>query len=623
MPQDTGPHILKYLLRLSAWEFDISATPEDIRKLVCETIRKYPSYDHAGGILPADANEQPTSGQMSPEPDKSSGVDNKKFVVLSLEEMVELASSSKAALVSVFWCDLQSLLTDMLTNLSFGRHPRDNRHIIVNLYASSIARDIVKPFPTIDFDSLIWVTPQLRTRGTVSIYNVPQSSKSQEWHLKTNNHIQVQLVAPPAVDGDPFEAQQLKPPTYLSHIPHVDLGRLGHCDKPMNLLLFFPRMMHRNTHGQHITWIGASEQRDLWNHVILPALVQCHAKGQEPYVVSTVEEHRARHGPTKTTYSQVQANDIPRFVYNMRKIISNNHLDGDDSLAHFGSFFFVLEGRGFKNLTMQELKSAKRVQDDTEEQLKCHTEEGLQAQETRQRRLAEIAHFRARQDTLYMGDEEDLPPPADDNAYRLVPEDCPDLAVDNTSPMAKLERAFPFLDIPFMKNRELSRGEFYLDFGVSFHPSGEQTGLWKTDALGLSFQKAGIANPNVKEKNTLQEACSMIGSPDYLCTMKTGIFYRQDYCLEHEIIRSFGKNYDLFKERDAAHLTGKFFTEIDKLIALYEGEEKANIPAENLGLFKGRLGVRIEHRVTAAVALDILENCLWQVRDVHCARRID
>ena len=80
--------------------------------------------------------------------------------------------------------------------------------------------------------------------------------------------------------------------------------------------------------------------------------------------------------------------------------------------------------------------------------------------------------------------------------------------------------------------------------------------------------------------------------------------YRQQYCLDFQIIRSVGKNYDLFTERDAYCNTTKYSSEIERLIRLYN---------EETGEGKGRLGARLEHRMTAETAKDILDNCTWRV----------
>lgn len=114
----------------------------------------------------------------------------------------------------------------------------------------------------------------------------------------------------------------------------------------------------------------------------------------------------------------------------------------------------------------------------------------------------------------------------------------------------------------------------------------------------------------------------MSGKPDQRYIEETGIIYRQDYCLAFEVVRSYGKNYDLFEENQAAHFTEKFTKPIDNLVKLHEDHLPSAGQAPHQAGFKGRFGVRTEYRMTAAGVKDLIENRLWQASAARLPRHV-
>lgn len=488
----------------------------------------------------------------------------------------------------------------------FGKDPRDNRNIVVDMYPDAVSVDIVKPDAAVDFDSLAWVTHHLKFLAVLSIFNIPPPD-AQNWHIKTDNHIKVRLIAPPQVGADPLDGQYLEPPTSLCKIPHILLGQLGNCEKKIYLFVFFPRMLHRSKSATPDSYLPYGTQKLLWDHVIIPAIAACRHTGQDMQTPASVDEQHDKHGRNASRFSLISPNDVDRFVATMRKII---HVD--PKLQIFGSFFYLVEGRGFKGLTTQVLKSTARRQQEAKVQRNRRREEAKKRAQESQRCLTEIKEYHARQNSSYRGDTAAQPRsrmghmPA--TTHRLVPDVCPELSVDEKTCWEMLWASIP-LDPDYMQ----STGELFLDLAVSFHPPDAYVGVWDPGALMHTFRKAGIKKPTVYYKNTLKDAVALTGCPEPSVSAQTGIIYCQAYIGAFEKIRSYNRNYDFFSESDAAQNTKAFFTEVDKLINICESQLASPDQPKHAADYQGRFGVRIEYRMTVASAKDLVHNCLWQV----------
>ena len=480
----------------------------------------------------------------------------------------------------------------------------------MDIYRDAISSQSVKPQALIDFDSLIWVTYRLKFLAPLSVLNIPPPP-SQKWHIHKDNHVKVRLVAPPGAYSDEPRGQYLQPRTSLCKIPHICLGQIGSCEAKLHLLLFFPRMLHYSKKGTADSLIPYAAQQQLWNRVIIPAIAACRQPGQETSTPASVEEQYARHGRKSAKFSSIQPNNIDRFVTKMRTTIR-----AECDLQMFGSFFYVVDGRGFKHLTSQVVKSAARQKRDADSQEKIRKQEAHHTQQASQRYREQIERAMARQQEHYRGGAAEQPilqsyhAPA--TMHRLVPEQCPKLSIDDRSCWSKLTSAFP-LDFDFMADRAACGGELFLDLAVSFHPPDAYVGVWKPEPLMCTFQKGGIRKPRIYYKNSLKHAGAVTGVTDESVAEQTGIIYCQAYIGAFERIRSYKKDYDFFSEIDAAQTSKAFFTEVDKLISICEDQLPSDDQPDHASDYRGRFGVRIEYRMTAASAKDLVETSLWQV----------
>ena len=206
---------------------------------------------------------------------------------------------------------------------------------------------------SIDIDSIIWVTRKLVCSNSVGVYLTPIYDGKSGIHK--HNHVYVEILIPQSEEDQRalgHRTEWLSKKFPLSAIPHTTIGQLasstGHV---LWIYIFFPRMIHRSPHNGRRMNIMSKDVLDLfWEEIFLPAIYGSSTESSAPYYSESLEEARYKQrgssGGRKTLpISNTAFMDIQR---RMKEFILE-HADADCS--RYGSFFFVVEGKGIKLLT--------------------------------------------------------------------------------------------------------------------------------------------------------------------------------------------------------------------------------------------------------------------------------
>ncbi|KAG1793366.1 uncharacterized protein HD556DRAFT_1238096 [Suillus plorans] len=230
----------------------------------------------------------------------------------------------------------------------YGADPIGSQRIILDL-------ELDLQFPrkitiSVDIDSYIWVTHDFRPALSMGIYLAPVID--QQVPIHKHNHIYVDILMPQSTEDQGLDGTQREEwwtkSIPLSSIPHVPFGVLSTANHTSNLLLCFPRMIHNRVNSSRRATRIPLDVIDLfWNEVVLPSISLEAPTSSLPYVDTTVHEirYKSRKGgssrrPKAIPFSQVAFKKIQK---HMRTLV-----DQSPMLASYGSFFFVLEGKGIK-----------------------------------------------------------------------------------------------------------------------------------------------------------------------------------------------------------------------------------------------------------------------------------
>ncbi|KAG2352839.1 hypothetical protein BDR07DRAFT_1283618 [Suillus spraguei] len=234
----------------------------------------------------------------------------------------------------------------------FGAHPTGNQRIIMDLELDMDVPDEI--MISVDIDSYIWVTRDFCPALSLGIYLAPVID--QQAPIQKHNHIYVDVLIPQsAEDQGPDGTQRQEWWTKsipLSSIPHVPFGVLSTGNHISNLLLFFPRMIHNRTNSSlKATRIPLDVIDLFWNQVVLPSISQESSNSSLPYVDTTVHEirYKSRKGGSGQPGSQrPKATPVSRTAFERIQNSMKMRVRDQAMLAPYGSFFFVLEGKGIK-----------------------------------------------------------------------------------------------------------------------------------------------------------------------------------------------------------------------------------------------------------------------------------
>ncbi|KAG2046010.1 hypothetical protein BDR06DRAFT_1039924, partial [Suillus hirtellus] len=210
---------------------------------------------------------------------------------------------------------------------------------------------------SVDIDSIIWTTKVFRCKGSVGIYITPPFQTKPG--IFKHNHTYVDITIPQSeedANAPGGRKEWLSKRFPMSAIPHACMGRISSASSTLNLYIAFPRMIHQHpVNGRRITLMPKEVLDIFWDRVLLPSIGDCTDVSWAPYMKHTLEEARYKArgaegrkggwGPPKTI--PLSDDDFRDVQERMEACIRN----GEGELSMYGSFFFILEGKGIKLLT--------------------------------------------------------------------------------------------------------------------------------------------------------------------------------------------------------------------------------------------------------------------------------
>jgi hypothetical protein len=260
----------------------------------------------------------------------------------------------------------QEMLDSVGNNFSWEGHDlfvrgrdADGRYVCLDLEKDAV--DSVSLEPSIDVDSLNWVTSELKTKLKIQLMMTPTIRKTAPIHK--SNHIYFELLIPPTDDERAFPQSRewSEISMSLSTCPHTTFAKVS---DGINVYIFFPRMIHRDEHSGHrITLMPLLLQEMFWDKVLLPALREHLDAASMPYMGFTVKDFQRKTASKARpkgsdhysgTAKAISPSVLEKTIKSMRRILRE---DPGFVLDRFGSFFFVLEAKGIKLYTQEPLGS--------------------------------------------------------------------------------------------------------------------------------------------------------------------------------------------------------------------------------------------------------------------------
>jgi hypothetical protein len=196
-----------------------------------------------------------------------------------------------------------------------------NRYVCVDLLRDSVEPDDLEF--SCDIDSLIWITQRPKFKGPVGIYSLPIiRDRAPIWK---NNHVQIQVLYPQTEEDQEAlggRTEWFTNSHSLSTLPHLQFGVLQGLSV-VNILLFFPRMMHKDPHRHfRVNRIPKGIQDFFWDHVLLPALRSVVPSTRSAYlpVDRSHSSFKMGSGKNSSTFS-LDPKDLEKLIRRMKRIV--------------------------------------------------------------------------------------------------------------------------------------------------------------------------------------------------------------------------------------------------------------------------------------------------------------
>lgn len=227
----------------------------------------------------------------------------------------------------------------------------DERYFQVDLEQDGIDMDANNIEISIDIDSIIWTTKKLIFANSIGVYLTP--IYDGKLGIRKHNHVYVEILIPQSEEdqhalGGRTEWICKKFP--LVAIPHTPIGQLssstGHL---LRVYMFFPRMIHRCPHtGRRMNMMPKGVLDPFWEEIFLPAISDSSTESGTPYYSQSLEEATYKQrGSFQSFKSLPLTNEAFLDVQERMKEL----IQEQDDRAMYGSFFFVIEGKGIKLFT--------------------------------------------------------------------------------------------------------------------------------------------------------------------------------------------------------------------------------------------------------------------------------
>ena len=200
---------------------------------------------------------------------------------------------------------------------------------------------------SMDIDSIIVIMHKLVITADIEVSVLPTGANRPP--LSKSNHTWIRLLQPQSEmdKANGGRAEWFETTHSLSQIPHMHFGTV---EKTFDILIMFPRMKHRHPlTGRAATLIPWAIQNQFLVDVLHPAMAFASDEAMDPYVHYDIDTWRWKsanlYGFKKTV--AIQHHRLSRLQRAMEEIIRE-----DPDLVHFGSFFFLMDGKGIKLRTM-------------------------------------------------------------------------------------------------------------------------------------------------------------------------------------------------------------------------------------------------------------------------------
>lgn len=203
-----------------------------------------------------------------------------------------------------------------------------------------------------DIDSLIYVTPRVQFPHGFNLFLLPLHDHRPPF--QKSNHVTVQVLNPPTQESkDAGEVSTTEKSYDLSQIPHMNFGYVGEGECRFNTFIFFTRMIHKSPYNGRMQTLIPQPVQEMWlSEVVIPALnvVLGEVLGTGEYTPCSLEELKLRIGSSRKSHAMVlEKKSLSQLQDVMTRIVKSK----PRLLARFGSFFFVVDSRGFKMLSKQ------------------------------------------------------------------------------------------------------------------------------------------------------------------------------------------------------------------------------------------------------------------------------
>jgi hypothetical protein len=204
-----------------------------------------------------------------------------------------------------------------------------------------------------DIDSLIWVGRHLQFRSACNVHLTPVHSHAPPF--AKSNHVFVRLLLPPTqAQWDDGQLSGESKCFNLSQIPHMQFGHIGEGETRFNVIICFPRMTFKPVGSKHMQTLIPPVVQEVWlTNCLIAALLDTFGAqypGTMEYIPRSVEELRLKSGEDRRAHTIALS---PPALSSLQDTLHTKVKENPRLLSRFGSFFFVVDSRGFKILSKQ------------------------------------------------------------------------------------------------------------------------------------------------------------------------------------------------------------------------------------------------------------------------------
>jgi len=199
---------------------------------------------------------------------------------------------------------------------------------------------------SVDIDSVIWETDNLKTVGPINLQLLP--FKGPKAPISKHNHTYVKLLWPRTdQDVDNFRRSMASQEVPISNLPNTHFAHFGKARGSAEVFVVFPRMKHRHPLRRGSETKIPLEVETFWlQELVYPALNKLKAAGVKPYTNFDYEDILFKHRELKEKSILVSPQQLQEILnYILERL---RKMEERPNFSRFGSLFFVLQIVGIK-----------------------------------------------------------------------------------------------------------------------------------------------------------------------------------------------------------------------------------------------------------------------------------